>query len=295
MTVWGIKDRKALKKVKPPWHKRWWAITFYLLAGTCLAIVGTFLLTEEVITQKHTEDVKYTWTDENGVVHFSDSKQSTSANEVIAPKTPFETKKDRVLNDMRRARALVVNKLKSRKKEITIAAIVAVVSVFLGIGIRTGYRIRKKRGQRKQKEGAVRGFIEDIKEFHSTLKLGMDKKDYYMKLSDIKVPLEKYLESQLHLEERHEETLEILQKVMQTYTDGTVLWGINSHEELAWADRNGYFIKYPALIKLIGDSVPSKQPINKIVRTTVWKYASMHLEEAEAVFVGSHATTNPKN
>jgi hypothetical protein len=295
MTVWGIKERKAFKKAKPSWYKRWWALMFYVLVGICLIIVGTFILTEEAITHKPTESMGYTWTDENGVVHFSDSKQSESAEKVVIPKTPFRKTIERILNDVRQVRALVVNKLESRKKEISIAAVVAVVSVFLGMGIRMGYRIHRKRKTRIQKEESIKGFIEDIKEFHSTLKLGMNKKDYYMKLSNIKTPVEKYLEYQFHLEDRHEETLEILQKVLQSYTDGTVLWDINSHEELAWADRNGYFIKYPALIKLIGDSVPSKQPIHKTVRTTVWQYASKYLEEAEAVFAGSHASNVPKN
>ena len=280
------KDKPLPPDKKTPWYKKWWMISICLLGGVYLANFAAAHVLQKRIEQRLNAPVSvmYKWTDEKGIVHYSDKKQDPSAEMTVYVKDkPAEEEKianieTRVFFICRTARPIL---------EKLLAAFVIIALVAQGLkGIGSSLKRMNQKRAKKQLEAGFEACIQMFDSFSSELSVKIDKSRYAKGLAGARNALDDVMKNPDALDDRHREVISILRRALETYIDCITLWDIKAHRELTIADNKVYLMKYPTLLdKTTGDDKPlSREELRGAVRKTLWMYALRYIKQAETMF-----------
>ncbi len=288
------KDKPFPADKKSPWYKKWWIIAICFLGGVYLANFAAAHVLQKRIEQRLNAPVSvmYKWTDEKGIVHYSDKKQDPSAEMTVYVKDkPAEEEKIANIE----TKALFIFRTAKPILEKLLAAFVIIAVVAQGLkGIGSSL---KRMNQKRAKERLEAGFedcILQFKDFSSGLSVKTDKSRYAKGLAGARTVLDNIMKNPDALDDRHREVISMLRRALETYIDCITLWDIKAHREITTADNKVYLTKYPALLdKTTGDDKPlSRGEFQGAVRKTLWMYASRYIKQAEDMFLNPPGKEN---
>ena len=280
------KDKPLPAEGKKPWHKKWWIIAICFLGGVYLASFATSYVLQKRIEQRLNAPVSvmYKWTDEKGIVHYSDEKQDPSAEMTIyvkdrsADEEKIANIETRVFFILRTAKPIL---------EKLLAAFIIIAVVVQGLkGIGSSLTRMKQKRAKERLEAGFEDCIQQFKDFSSELSVKTDKSRYAKDLAGARTVLDNIMKNPDALNDRHREVISMLRRALETYIDCITLWDIKTHRELTTTDNKVYLMKYSTLLdKTTGDEKPlSHGEFQSALRKTLWLYASRYIKQAEAMF-----------
>jgi hypothetical protein len=280
------KDNPSPADKKTPWHKKWWITAICFLGGVYLASFATSYVLQERIEKRLNAPVSvmYKWTDEKGIVHYSDKKQDPSAEMTIYVKDrPAEEEK--IANIETKALFILRTAKPILEKLLAAFVIIAVVAQVLK-GIGSSLKRMKQKRAKKRLEAGFEDCILHFKNFSSELSVKADKSRHAKDLAGVRTVLDNIMKNPDALDDRHREVISMLRRALETYIDCITLWDIKAHSEITTADNKVYLMKYPTLLdKTAGDDKPlSHREFQSALRKTLWMYASRYINQAETIF-----------
>lgn len=280
------KDKSSPADKKKPWHRKWWIIAICFLGGVYLASFATSYVLQKRIEKRLNAPVSimYKWTDEKGIVHYSDEKQDPSAEMTIYVKDR-SADEEKIANI--ETRTLFIFRTAKPILEKLLAAFIIIVVAAQGL---KGFGSFAKRMRQKRKTKSFRtgleACIQMFDSFNSALSVKVTKSRYAKGLGGARNALADLMKNPYARDDMYREVILSLSRALETYIDCITLWDIKAHKEITTTDNKVYLMKYSSLLdKTTGDDKPlSHGEFQSALRKTLWTYALRYIRQAEAEF-----------